>query len=172
MSSLEVAKQAADLQTRSGMNLAESLKQDYEAAKQKWEQSKNEVTSLMAELQDKQNQLRVAEEVLKKGLVSREELFSKTQAVESAKAKVLKAENGVHELYASLLSKEEEIESKRQEIDIKNRTANQKVLESMQKINTIEKEIIDLRNKRGELDRLEIRAPRSGRIQQWFRAGG
>ena len=168
MSSLEVAKQAALLQTSSGKSLAESLKQDYEAAKQKWEQSKNEVTSLIAELQDKQNQLRVAEEVSQKGLVSREEVFSKRRAVESAKAKVLKAENGVQEYYAALLSKEEEIESKRQDIDIKNRTANQKVLEAMQKINTIEKDIIDLRNKRGELDRLEIRAPRSGRIQQWF----
>lgn len=168
MSSLEVAKQAAELQQRSGVSLAESLKQDYQAAKQKWEQSKNEVTSLQAELVDKQNQLRIAEEVSAKGLVSREELFSKQQAVASAKAKVLKAENGVQEFYAALLSKEEEIESKMQEIDIKNRTANQKVLESMQAINTIEKEIIDLRNKRGELDRLEIRAPRSGQIQQWF----
>ncbi|NNE01064.1 MAG: HlyD family efflux transporter periplasmic adaptor subunit [Pirellulaceae bacterium] len=168
MSSLEVAKQAAELQTRSGTNLAESLKQDYEAAKQKWEQSKNEVTALQAEFVDKQNQLRIAEEVSAKGLVSREELFSKQQMVASAKAKVLKAENGVQELYAALLSKEEEIESKRQDIDIKNRTANQKVLEAMQQINTIEKEIIDLRNKRGELDRLEIRAPRSGQIQQWF----
>ena len=28
--------------------------------------------------------------------------------------------------------------------------------------------ILDLRNKRSELDRLEIRAPRAGRIQQWF----
>ncbi len=172
LSSLEVAKQAVELQQRSGENLAESLKQDLEATKQKWEQSKNEVTSLQAELDDKQNQLRIAEEVAAKGLVSREELFTKTAAVESAKAKVLKAENGVQELYAALLSKEEEIESKMQEIDIKNRTANQKVLESMQKINTIEKEIIDLRNKRGELDRLEVRAPRSGRIQQWFGVEG
>lgn len=168
MSSLEVAQQAANSQQLSGESLAESLKQDYQAAKQKWEQSKNEVTSLQAELQDKENQLRIAEEVAAKGLISREELFSKGQAVQSAKAKVLKAENGVQEFYAALLSKEEEIESKRQDIDIKNRTANQKVLESMQKINTIEKEIIDLRNKRGELDRLEIRAPRSGYIQQWF----
>jgi multidrug resistance efflux pump len=168
LSSLEVAKQAADLQSRSGENLAESLKQDLKAAQQKWEQSKNEVTALQAELVDKQNQLRIAEEVAAKGLVSREELFSKTQMVESAKAKVLKAENAVQELYAALLSKEEEIESKMQEIDIKNRTANQKVLDSMQKVNTIEKELIDLQNKRGELDRLEIFAPRSGRIQQWF----
>ncbi len=168
LSSLEVAKQAAELQVSSGRSLTESLKQDYQAAKQKWEQTKNEVTSLQAELDDKRNQLRIAEEVEAKGLVSREELYSKRQAVESQMAKVLKAENAVEEAYASLLSKEEEIQSKMQEIDIKNRTANQKVLEEMQKINTIEKEIQDVRNKRSELDRLEIRAPRSGHIQQWF----
>tara|TARA_R110002049_G_scaffold2750_2_gene21501 strand:+ start:304290 stop:305600 length:1311 start_codon:yes stop_codon:yes gene_type:complete len=172
ISSLEVAKQAAALQVSSGRSLTESLKQDYQAAKQKWEQAKNEVTSLQAELNDKRNQLRIAEEVASKGLVSREELFSKQQAVGSQHAKVLKAENAVDEAYATLLSKEEEIESKMQEIDIKNRTANQKVLESMQKINTIEKEMMDIRSKRGELDRLEIRAPRSGFIQQWFGVEG
>ena len=172
ISSLNVAQQARELQERSGENMNESLRQEYEAAKKKWEQSKNEVVSLQAELIDKQNQLRIAEEVALKGIISREELFSKGQAVESAKAKVLKSENAVQELYAILLSKEDEIESKRQDIDIKNRTANQKVLEEMQKINTIEKEILDLRNKRGELDRLEIRAPRSGRIQQWFGVEG
>lgn len=168
MSSLEVARQAAVLQQLSGENLAKALKQELEAAREKWEQSKNEVTSMQAELDDKTNQLRIAEEVAKKGLVSKEELFSKRQAVESAKAKVLKAENAVQEVYAALSAKEDEIESKKQEIDIKNRTANQKVLEAMQQINTIEKEILDLRNKRSELDRLEIRAPRAGRIQQWF----
>lgn len=168
ISSLEVAKQAAELQVRSGEALSKSLSQDYEAATQKWEQAQNEVTALQAELADKQNQLAIAEEVATKGLVPKEELFTKRQAVVSAKAKVLKAENYVQELYAALLSKEEEIIAKNQEIDIKNRTANQKVLEQMQKINTIEKEILDLRNKRGELDRLEIRAPRAGRIQQWY----
>ena len=168
MTSLEVAKQAAALQIESGKSMSLSLAQEYKAAAQKWEQTKNEVDSLKADLGDKMNQLRIAEEVASKGLVSKEELFSKRQSAESAKAKVLKAENTVQEFYASLLSKEEEIESKRQEIDIKNRGASQKVLESMQKINTIEKEILDLRNKRSELDRLEIRAPRGGRIQQWY----
>ena len=168
MTSLEVAKQAASLQVESGKSLTASLEQEYKAAIQKWEQTKNEVDSLKAGLDDKKNQLRIAEQVAARGLVSKEELYSKQQAVESAKAKVLKAENAVHEFYASLLSKEDEIESKKQEIDIKNRSANQKVLEVMQKINTIEKEILDLRNKRGEMDRLEIRAPRSGRIHQWF----
>lgn len=168
MASLEVAKQAAELQIKSGENLANSLKRDYEAASEKWEQAKNEVTAVQAELKDQENQLRIAEEVANRGLVSQQELFTKRQAVESSKAKLLKAENYVQELYAALLSKEDEIESKRQDIDIKNRTANQKVLEEMQKVNTIEKEIIDLRNKRSELDRLEITAPRSGRIQQWY----
>lgn len=168
MSSLDVAKQAATLQKSSGENLAKALKQELEVAREKWEQSKNEVTSLEAALDDKRNQLRIAEEVAERGLVSKEELYSKRQAVESAKAYVLKAENAVQEVYAALLAKEDEIESKRQEIDIKNRNANQKVLEVMQKINTIEKEILDLRNKRNELDRLEIHAPRAGRIQQWF----
>ncbi|KAA1259619.1 Type I secretion system membrane fusion protein PrsE [Rubripirellula obstinata] len=167
-SSLEVAEQAAVLQESSGQNLAQSLKNDYEAAKQKWEQSRNEVTSIEAELSDKKNQLRIAEELAPKGLVSKEELFSKRKAVQSQTAKLRKAENAVNELFAALLSKEEEIESKLQEIDIKNRSANQKVLESMQKINTIDKEILDLQNKRGELDRLEVRAPRSGYIQEWL----
>jgi multidrug efflux pump subunit AcrA (membrane-fusion protein) len=172
MSALEVAKQAVTLQESGGKSLTESLKQDLEAAKQKWEQAKNEVTSMEAELQDKRNQLRIAEDVSGQGLVSREELFSKRQAVESQIAKVQKAQNAVHELSASLISKEEEIEAKLQDIAIKNRDAEQKVLDAMQKINTIEKEILDLRNKRGELDRLEIRAPRSGRIQDWFGVEG
>ena len=168
IASLDVAKQAAELQVRSGESRSKSLQQEYQAAREKWEQAKNEVLSFQAELDDKLNQLRIAEEVITRGLVSKEELFSKQQAVQSARAKVLKSENYVQEVYASLQSKEDKIESERQEIDIKNRTANQKVLESMQKVNTIEKEILDLRNKRGELDRLEIRATRSGRIQQWY----
>jgi multidrug resistance efflux pump len=172
ISSMEVSKQAAELQVSSGKNLAESLKQDYQAAKLKWDQAKNEMTALQAELDDKRNQLRIAEEVAQRGLVSKEELFTKRQAVESQTAKVAKAQSGADELYASLLSKEEEIEAKMQEIDIKNREANQKVLEAMQKVNTIEKEIIDLRNRRSEFDRLEVKAPRSGHIQQWFGVTG
>ncbi len=171
-SMLTVAKQAVVLQESSGNSMTSSLNQDLEAAKQKWAQSKNEVTSLEAELADKRNQLRIAEEVAEKGLVSREELFSKRQAVQSQEAKVEKSRNAVHELSAVLISKEEEIESKLQEIAIKNRTAEQKVLDSLQTINKIEKEILDLRNKRAEYDRLEIRAPRAGRIQEWYGVEG
>lgn len=167
-SSVSVAEQAATLQTSAGRSLTESLNQDYKAAHQKWEQAKNEVVAMQADLNDKRNKLRIANEVAGQGLVSREELFSKQQAAEAQQAKVLKAESAVEEAYASLMSKEDEIESKKQEIDIKNRQANQKVLAELQKLKSIEKELIDLRTKRGELDRLEIRAPRSGHIQQWY----
>lgn len=167
-SSLEVQQQSAELQRSSGESMAKSLKQDYLASRKKWEQAKNEVTALQADLADKRNQLQIAENVAAQGLISREELFSKAQTVQSASAKVIKAENAVDEAYATLLAKEEEIESKMQEIDIKNRTANQKILEAMQKLNSIEKELLDLRTKRSELDRLEIRAPRAGYIQQWY----
>lgn len=166
-SSRAVAEQAQTLQQSSGDNLIASLNQDLLAAKQKWEQTKNEVLSLQAELDDKRNQLRIADEVASKGLVSREELFSKQQAVESQRNKVLKAESAVEEAWASLSSKESEIESKKEDIYIKNRAAEQKVLEEMQKINTIQKELTDLQAKRGEFDRLEVPAPRDGFIQQW-----
>ena len=164
---LAVAEQAAVLQESSGQSLTESLKQDYVAANQKWQQSKNEVLALQAELEDKRNQFRIAEEVSTQGLVSREELYSKERSVEAARAKKLKSEGAVEEAYAYLLSKEEEIQSKMQEINIKNQSASQKILEELQKLKTIEKELIDLRTKRGELDRLEVRAPRSGLVQKW-----
>lgn len=167
MQSLEVFEQNEQFQISANESLAESLKQDLEAAKGKWEQSKNEVDEIKAELSDKQNQLRIAEQVAREGLIPTEELFSKRRAAEGARAKLSKAENAVQEVYAGLLSKQDEIESKMQEISIKNREANQKILKARQEINTIEKEILDLRNKRGELDRLEVRAPKSGYIQQW-----
>jgi multidrug resistance efflux pump len=166
-SSLEVAEQAEELQRLGGLNLVQSLDQDLKAAQQKWEQAKREVAALRADLDDKRNQLRIAEEVSTRGLIPREELFSKRQAAESAFQKMLKSENAVNEAYAALESKEEEIEAKKRDIDIKNRQANQKVLEAIGKIRTIEKEFSEVDTKRDEFQRLEITAPRSGLIQQW-----
>ena len=167
-SNLEVTKQNVLLQQRGGESSTESLKQDLEAARQKWNQSKAEMESMQAALADKRNQLRIAEQVSSRGLIPKEELYTKQQAARDAEAKLDKSRSAVDEVYAMLLSKEEEIEAKMRDIDIKNRSANQKVLEAMQKLNTIEKELLETQNKRGELDRLEIRAPRDGYIQQWF----
>ena len=170
--SMAVAEQNKAFQLSGGQSMKNSLDQDLEAAKQKWEQAKNEVTALQADLASKENQLQVAERVFPQGLVSQEELIDKRQAVQAQLAKVLQAENKVQEVYATLASKEEEIEAKKQEISIKNQEAADKVFDATSKLNTLEKDILDLRNKRSELDRLEIRAPRSGYIQQWYGRAG
>ncbi|MCA9128357.1 MAG: HlyD family efflux transporter periplasmic adaptor subunit, partial [Planctomycetales bacterium] len=108
-SSLLFAEQAVSLQADSGRRMNLSLTQEYQASAQKWEQAKNEEAALHAELEDKRNQLRIAEEVISQGLVSQQELFSKRQLVEAQYQKVLKAENAVEEAYRFLLAKEEEI---------------------------------------------------------------
>lgn len=171
-SAIDVAKTAVDLQRTSGESMTNSLNESLEAARQKWAQAKDEVLAAKAELQDKQNQLEIATAVADKGLVSREELFSKQQAVEAQQAKYSKAQGAAEETYRTMLAKEEEIESKLQEISIKNQAAEQKVLDAQQKLESINKELIDLQTKRSELDRMEIRAPRSGVIQQWNGVAG
>jgi multidrug resistance efflux pump len=168
----EVAKQNVVLQESSGRSLMQSLAQTLEAAKEKWEQSKNDVVVLQAELKDKSNQLRIAEEVVAKGLISREELFTKRQAVEAHYNKTLKAENAEQEAFATLRSKEDELESKREDINIKNREAKQKEYSEEQKVQSIEKNLSELRNKRDEFNRLDVVAPRAGYIQQWYGLAG
>ncbi len=168
----DVSKLIVDQQLSSGKSMTLSLGQDLNAAREKWRQTEDEVVALKADLDDKLNKLRIAEDSAKVGIIPREELFSKQQAVKQQEAKILKAKNAVNESFAALLSKEKEIESKLEEIALKNRAAEQKALEATQKLNTIEKELIDLETKRAELDRMEITAPRSGFIQQWFGVSG
>lgn len=167
IASITVAEQQEQLQLLGGQNLVQSLDKEFEETEKKWEQAKNEVVSLQAELEDKRNQLRIAEDVAQRGLIPREELFSKQRAAESAQAKVLKAENAVLGAYAALVAKEEEIEAKKRDIEVKNREMNQKVLELNQKLRTIDKEYSEVDIKRDEFTRLEITAPRTGLIQQW-----
>ena len=167
LSSRDVAEQAELLQQSAGESMIRSIEQDYQAYKQKWEQTKNDVLVLQAELDDKRNKLRINEQVEASGIISQQELYSSQQDVQAAVNKVLKAEAAVEEAFQALSSKENEIESKKQEIYIKNRAAEQYVLEAIQKIRSLEKEITEIQTKRDEFERLEIRAPKSGFIQTW-----
>lgn len=167
-SRIEFAEQQVELQENSGEFLAESLSQEIEAATKKWEQTQKEEAALRAELVDKQNQRKIAEDVARQGIISREELVSKRQAEETQYQKVLKAENAEQEAYSNLRAKEEEIKSKLRDIEIKNRAAKNKLLEEQEKLQSTLKELSDLQVKRQELDRLKVIAPRSGYIQQWY----
>lgn len=160
-------EEAAISQESAGRKEIESLEKDLKAANEKWEQSKKEIDIQKAELKDKENTLRINEDIATQGLISKEELFSSRQAQQAQYNKVLQAESKEQESYASLQSLENEIEAKKQVIDVKNRTARSKVLEEMGKLQSIEKELIDLKAKRNEYDRLDVKAPRSGVIQKW-----
>jgi multidrug resistance efflux pump len=164
----EVAKQNVDLQVSSGKSLMQSLEKEVEASKEKWEQTKNEVSVLQADLKDKENQLRIAKEVAEQGLISREELFTKFQSVDAQYNKTLQAESKAQEAFATLTSKEQQLESKREDINIKNREAKQKEYSEEQKVQTILKNLSELRNKGDEFNRLDVVAPRAGFIQQWY----
>lgn len=167
-SRIEFAKQQVGLQESSGKFMFESLNQEYEAAQKKWEQAQKEEAAQRAELIDKQTKRKIAEDVIKQGIISREELIEKRQAELMQYQKVLKAENAEQEAYSNLRAKEEEINSKREEIEIKNRSAKNKLLEEQGKLQTTRKELSDLEVKRQQLDRLKVRATRSGFIQQWY----
>ena len=169
---LTLANQAIDLQRLSGESLMLSLDESLLAAEEKWEQAKNEVESYSADLKDKLNKQSIAEQLYPRGIEPREQLVSKQQAARSAQAKLDQAENKVDQEQRNVASKREEIKSKRGEIDIKNQFAEQKANEARQKLETINKELIELKRKRGELDRNDIKAPRSGVIQQWFGVEG
>ncbi len=166
-SRIDFAEQQVVLQQSSGDFMAESLSLELDAAKQKFEQMQKEEAALEAELVDKRNKLRIAEEVVKQGLVSREELVSKRQAVQIQEQKVLKAKDAVQEADSYLNSKKKEIDSKLEEIQIKNRAAENKRAEENEKLQSKLKELSELEVKRQEMERLTVKAPRSGVIQQW-----
>ena len=116
MDSMKRAKENETNQMQAGRNTATSLDKELEATKQKWNKAKQDVLAAEAELNDKQNQLVVAEKIFPQGLISKQELVTKQQAVKVARAKYLGLEAAEQEQYESLLAKQEEIEAKKQEI--------------------------------------------------------
>jgi multidrug resistance efflux pump len=162
------AEQQIELQVTSGELMQESLEKDLEAAVAKWEQAKSELAAARSDLIDKQNQRSIAELVYEERIISKLELVTKQQDEETQKRKVEKSEQAVTEAYATLEAKRKEIESKQRDIEIKNRDAKNKWLAEQDKLQSVLNELSDLNVKRQELDRLVIKAPRTGYIQQWF----
>jgi multidrug resistance efflux pump len=162
------AGQQVELQMAAGRLMQEALAKDLEAAATKWEQAKSEMAAAESELVNRENRRKIGEEVIQKGLISREQLVTRRQDEETQRQNVQKARQAVQEAQAMLESKTKEIEAKQQEIEIKNRDAQNKMLAEQDKLQSSLKEQSDLEVKRQELERLVIKAPRSGHIQQWF----
>lgn len=165
---LELARLNISTQQQSGQSLIDSLEREVEAARKKWEQQQREVEVLESEYAQKTYESRQAEELYPKGLISEQELLKKRNDQTQAFSKLNKGEAMVLEFFASLSAKEDQVESKRQEIYIKNREAETKEQDEIQKLATTQKDLTDLLTKRGELDRLTITAPRDGYLAQVF----
>ncbi len=169
---VQTTKLAIENQAGFGQSLRLSLTEGFEAAKKKYEQAVNEIDVYSAQLEDKENQKRIAEEVVTKGIISQQELFSKQRYFAEAKGKLDKAKNAADEAKRTLEEKRQRITAYEQEITLKNQSAEQKHQDAIQKLAAAEKELIMLRTKQSELDRLEIPAPCSGVIQQWYGVEG
>ena len=94
--------------------------------------------------------------------------MTRRQEERTQQQRVERAEKMVEEAQAILEAKTKEIESRQNTIEIMNREAQNKMLAEQDRLQSALNELSDLKLKRQELDRLVIKAPRSGHIQQWF----
>ena len=163
-----IAEEQIELQGSSNELMRFSLEQQLEAARQKVAQAEKEAAVVDAELTAKENDLRIAEDVIKVGIGSEGELVTKRQAVAAARQKSMKAGDYVQESKANLAAKEKEVDSKKKDLESKMKDAEAKLKEQEAKVQSFNKELAALEIKKQELDRLEIKAPRSGFIQQWY----
>ena len=165
---LDVAEQNVSLQELNGVSTISSGLKDVEAASKKWEQQKNEVQVLQAELKQKQYEKKQAEALFPKSLISEVEYNSKLNAYDQAVSKLEKGQAMVQEFFNALNSKENELEAKRKELQIKNGQARAKLQEERQKIATVEKELSEISVKLGSLGRLRVSSPVDGVLHEIF----
>lgn len=142
----------------------ESTESDLRATQAKWKQAK-----LKAEAQKRvhnQAAQEVAAYLKIRGLaVSEIDYQAAVNKEGEEEQKLLESHEAVIEAFEEVTSKEQMLESKRKEVETKIIELNSKVAKSESDITTITKELQDVLGKLGELDRLKILSPSSGRIQ-------
>ena len=164
--SLRVAEEIIEQRAMSGSSLLSAAEKEVDAAKQKWEQQQQEVEVLTAELKQKKYEWEQAQTLYPKGLVSELEHNEKKNGYQQAQSKLLKGQAQVQEFFSTLNAKENDLESKRKEVDIKNGEARAKAQDERQKLASTEKELTDLNIKLGSLGRLTITSPVDGRLHE------
>ncbi len=142
----------------------ESTEADVRATLSKWKQAKAK----------KEAQTRVHDQALKDLQVSRklrgeaepEIAYQRAMNKEMAEEQnLIESHEAVNEAFEELNSKEQMLASKRKEVETKMIELRSKVAKSESEITSTTKELQDVLVKLGELDRLKILSPSSGRIQ-------
>ncbi len=142
----------------------DSAEADVRATQSKWKQAKAKAEAQLRvhdqALQDLQVSLKL------RGDAEPEIAYKRSVNKEKAEEqKLIESHEAVNEAFEELNSKEQLLASKRKEVETKIIELNSKVAKSESEITTITKELQDVLVKLGELDRLKILSPSSGRIQ-------
>lgn len=163
-SQLEFAMTQVENTEESGRQLIRAAQAEIDAAHAKWESAEAEVEAQLARLAQAEFDVQAFEPLA--GKTVSQQKFQQAINNEIVEAKKLtRAERAKDEAAGVLEAKRRDLDSKRQEIDKKISEAKQKVDEYRNKLADIQKESQDISVKLGELERLRIVSPTSGRVQ-------
>ena len=137
---------------------------DVKAAHAKWRQSEADVEAQKRVYDQSIKDLEVAEK-LKGDAIPFIEYQRAVNREGAEEQKLRKTHDAEDESFQEKVSKEQTLASKKKEVETKIIELGSKVAKSQSEITTITKELQDVLVKLGELDRLKILSPSSGRIQ-------
>ncbi len=164
-SSVENSIRIVELQQSAGTSAILAVEAEVEAARNKWQQEQANVASARASYVPVKKEYDAAKQLLPEGLRSGQDVadaFAKEQAYAQ---KIIESERKADEQYETLNSKIKSLEAKRQEYEVKNNEARNKLQADLSKQAEAEKEIQEIEVKRSALERLDITSPRTGVIQ-------
>ena len=148
-------------------NLARSIdaaEADVRATESKWKQAKAKAEAQKRVHDQALQDLQVSRKL--RGDAEPEIAYKRAVNKEAAEEqKLIESHEAVNEAFEELYSKEQMLQSKRKEVETKVIELKSKVAKSESEIATVTKELQDVLVKLGELDRLKIVSPSSGRIQ-------
>ena len=142
----------------------ESAESDVRATQSKWKQAKAKAEAQTRMHDSAFQDLQVSRKL--RGDAEPEIAYQRAMNKEAAEEqKLIESHEAVNEAFEDLNIKEQLLASKRKEVETKVIELKSKVAKSESEITTIMKELQDVLVKLGELDRLKILSPSSGRIQ-------
>ena len=144
--------------------MLESAEADVKSAHAKWKQAEAEIEGQKRNHDQAIRELEVAEK-LKGDAIAMIDYQRALNKEGSEEQKLIKLHEAEDEAYQDKVSKERLVDSKRKEAETKIIELDQKVAKAESDLRTIDKELQELRVKLGELERLKIVSPSTGRIQ-------
>ena len=142
----------------------EAYEADVKASQAKWRQADADVEAQKRVYDQAIKDLQVAEK-LKGDAIPFIEYQRAVNREGAEEQKLRKTHEAEDEAFQEKVSKEQTLASKRKEVETKIIELGSKVAKSQSEITTINKDLQDVLVKLGELDRLKIPSPSSGRIQ-------